>query len=86
MEQALLVDKVLEVVVVECGRGLEVQRGEVVVAGDGGAGAVALPGLGEGAVDVGVVVDVGSEVCAPGLANGVSTYVEQNGSTMRYVS
>lgn len=61
------------IIVVEARRRLEVEGGEVVVAGTGPAGAAGLPGSGEGGVDVAVVVDVGSEAGAPSLPNCVGT-------------
>lgn len=76
MEKTFVVNEVRVVIVVEGGWSLEVQRRQVVVAGARGAGAVGLQWCGEGAVDVGVIVDVGSKAGAPGLANGMSTYVE----------
>ena len=73
MQEPLLAGKVLVVVVLEHGGGLQVQRRQVVVALPRRAGAARLPGAREPAVDVGVVVDVGSEVGAACLPDGVST-------------
>lgn len=67
VEESLLVDEVLVVLVVENGGGLNVQRGQVAVAGAGGARAAALPCFCEGRVDVGLAVDAGSEADAPCL-------------------
>lgn len=63
-------DEVLEVLVVEGGGSLEVQRRQVVVAAGRRA---ALPALRrEAGIDVGVVVDVGAEADAPRQADGVA--------------
>lgn len=65
MQQAFQVDEVFVVVVVEGGRSLEVQRGEVCVPGSADAWAARLLRRRKGGVDVGIVVDVRAEACAP---------------------
>ena len=62
-----MVDKVDVIVVVEESGSLEVQWGEVVVSGAHFDRAAPLPCLGEGSVDVGLVVDAGSKDDTPCL-------------------
>lgn len=62
VEETLEGDEVVIVIVVEHCRSLQVQRCQDAVAGANGSGAIRLPHLREGAVDVGVVVDMVSEV------------------------
>ncbi|THU61104.1 hypothetical protein C4D60_Mb07t19760 [Musa balbisiana] len=69
MEEALQGEEVPVVGVVECGRGLEVERSEAVVAT--GRGALLPAQRREAGVDVGIVVDVVAEVEASRLADGV---------------
>lgn len=71
VEQALFVHQVLVVAVVQRARRDEVERGEIAVAVARLRGAVALPGVGEGRIDVGLVVDPVAECDAPSLANRV---------------
>lgn len=72
VEEAPLRHQILVIVVVEYRRRLDIQRSQVVVAAARGRRAVALAEGGEGGVDVGVVVDVGPEGDAAGLADGVA--------------
>jgi len=71
VKKALVAEQVLEVGVVEGGGRLEVERSQVLVPRPNGAGALALPSLAKGAVDVAVVVYARSEAYAPCLTYGV---------------
>lgn len=70
MQKPSLRHQVLEVVVAESIRGLDVEWGKVVVTTRGGA--IGLPEGGEAGVDVGIIVDVSTEGGATGLADGVA--------------
>lgn len=73
VQEALEVDEIVVVGVVEVGGGPQVQRRQIAVPGAGGTRAIGPPGLGEGGVYVGVVVDVTTEGGAPCLPNRVGT-------------
>lgn len=72
VKETLVAEEVLEVAVVELGRGLEVERSQIVVAGAGGLRATGLPCFGQRRVNVALVVYPCPKVCAPSLPYCVS--------------
>lgn len=73
VEETLLLNEVLEVVVVKAGWSLKIKWCQIVVPWPWCSRAALLPSPCKCGFYVGLVVDAGSEVCAPCLSNCVTT-------------